>query len=197
MLFDYAAQEPAMRYKLMSQSVIPRPIAWIITDNGQTLNAAPFSYFTPLSSNPPTIIVSVGHKSDKTPKDTLHNIRTQKKCTVCMVNDQLLNPMHFSSKELPHEQSEVESFNIATQTIIPAFPPMIEGAPVAFFCTLHQEIALGGKTVPLILEIKHQYVHDNCITDIDHLAIAFDPVARIGKRYAFVNEPVEPPTIPE
>ncbi|HCH70255.1 MAG TPA: hypothetical protein DE042_07255, partial [Colwellia sp.] len=48
------------RYHLMTQTIIPRPIAWALTDsnNGQ-LNLAPFSYFTAVSSAPPILMISV------------------------------------------------------------------------------------------------------------------------------------------
>jgi len=82
MLFDFAKLDKAKRYKLMSSSIIPRPIAWIVTKQNDIINIAPFSYFTALSSNPPTLLVSIGHKrTDNTPKDTLRNIRETKKCT--------------------------------------------------------------------------------------------------------------------
>lgn len=47
------------------------------------------------------MIVSIGHKSDGSEKDTLKNLRETKKCTICMVDEAHLEAMHFSSKELP------------------------------------------------------------------------------------------------
>ncbi len=82
MLIKYTDNHAVETYKLMAQTIIPRPIAWIVTENDGVINVAPFSYFTGLSSNPPTMIFSVGHKSDGTPKDTLFNLRKNKKCTL-------------------------------------------------------------------------------------------------------------------
>ena len=79
MLINYAAIDPNTRYKLMSQTVTPRPIAWVVTEDGGIVNIAPFSYFAPLSSEPPVVVVSVGHKKDGSPKDTLANIQKTKK----------------------------------------------------------------------------------------------------------------------
>ncbi len=181
----------------MSQSIIPRPIAWVVTEDDGVINIAPFSYFTGLSSNPPTMVFSVGHKSDGTPKDTLRNLRNSKKCTVCMVTTPHLETMHFSSKELNSSQSEAEAFNIKTKSIFNDFPPMIEEAPIAFFCELYQEISLGeSKTIPMIVEIRHQYVDDKHITDPQRLSIDLEPVARVGNSYALLGEKVKPPKIP-
>lgn len=197
MLFDYSDVTSIERYKLMSQSIIPRPIAWVVTEEDGIINIAPFSYFTGLSSNPPTIVFSVGHKSDGTPKDTLKNLRNSKKCTVCMVAAPHLEMMHFSSKELDSSQSEAEAFNIKTKSIFNGFPPMIEEAPIAFFCELYQEISLGeSKTIPMIVEIKQQYIDDRHMSDRERLSIDFKPVARVGNSYALLSETVKPPKIP-
>ncbi len=196
MLFDYTQTDPKLNYKLMSQTVIPRPIAWIVTENTGVVNAAPFSYFTGLSSKPPTVIVSIGHRPDGTPKDTLRNLRETGRCTLCMLTPEFLEPMHYSSKALADDQSETETFDIPVKRLIEDFPPMIEGVPVAFFCTLHQEIDLGGsKTIPLVLKIEHQYIDDACIEDRDRLTIDFDPLARVGTSYARLGERLEAPEI--
>jgi flavin reductase (DIM6/NTAB) family NADH-FMN oxidoreductase RutF len=197
MLFDYEETAPTSIYKLMSQSIVPRPIAWVVTVQNGVVNVAPFSYFTGLSSNPPTILFSVGHKSDGTPKDTLRNLRETKKCTVCIASAEQLEHLHLSSKELEAHVSEADHFDIPHSTILDGYPPMIEGAPVAFFCDFYSEVALGeSKTVPLIVEIKGQFVDDACITDKERLTIAFDPIARIGKSYARIGEERLPPKIP-
>ncbi len=199
MQIDYKTQNTTQKYALMSQSIIPRPIAWIVTEDKEgVINIAPFSYFTPLSSQPPTLIVSIGHKSDGSAKDTLKNIRETKKCTLCVVDEKNLKPMHLSSKALPHKQSEAEYFNIPIKKVTEDFPPMIEGVVSAFFCTLYQEIDLkGGKTIPLILEIKEQFIADSCVDEKNgKISVSFKPVARIGKKYAFLGMEIEPPKIP-
>ena len=78
MLIDFQEKTAPERYHLMASAVIPRPIAWIATE-GEVLNIAPFSYFTPLSSEPATLIVSIGHRPDGTPKDTISGIKRIKK----------------------------------------------------------------------------------------------------------------------
>ena len=197
MLVDYTNTEMTENYKLMAQSIIPRPIAWVVTESDGVVNVAPFSYFTGLSSNPPTMIFSVGHKSDGSPKDTLRNLREQRRCTVCMVKPEHLERMHLSSKEMQADRSEAERFDIPLKRIVDGFPPMIEGVPTAFFCELYSEVDLGAsKTIPLIVEIKQQYIDDEAISDKERMTIDFEPVARVGKRYALLGEEVEAPKIP-
>jgi len=198
MIVDYTDKELTQRYQLMAQTIIPRPIGWVVTqDVDGIVNIAPFSYFMGLSSEPPTMMVSIGHKSDGSQKDTLKNIRQSKKCTICMVDEALLEKMHFSSKELNSQTSEAEVFDIDILKVIDDFPPMIKGTPSAFFCELHQEIELkGSKTIPLVVEIKEQYIDDNIVTDREKIKIDYEPVARIGKSYALLGEKIVPPVIP-
>lgn len=196
MLIDYEQIDASARYRWMSQSVIPRPIAWIVTQEGDVVNAAPFSYFTPLSSEPPTVIVSIGHKRDGTPKDTLRNLRTTGKCTLCIAHIDQLEPLHLSSKELEADQGEPDYFSIATQHFIEGYPPMIAGVPVAFACDLFDEVALAeSKTVPIILRIRRQHVDAHCL-DAAAGSIDFAPLARVGKAYAPLGKAVPAPKIP-
>ena len=197
MQIDYREISAADRYKLMAQSVVPRPIAWIATEEGGVVNLAPFSYFTPLSSEPPALIVSVGHRPDGTPKDTLANLRLNGHCTVCLVSPELLKPMHYSSKALSRGESEAECFDIPLERVFEGFPPMVQGAPTAFACTLLEEVDLpGSKTRPLILQIEKQYLAEGCLVDPEKLYLDCDLVARVGPSYARLGERIEAPEIP-
>jgi len=197
MLFDLSKDtDTTQNYKLMSQTIIPRPIAWIVTEDKEVINIAPFSYFIGLSSNPATVLVSIGHKADGTPKDTLANIRKNKKCTICMVEEKDLEKMHFSSKSLSKDESEAEFFDIKTKSLIEDYPPIIQGVPCAYFCELNQEIKLGGNTIPIILNISQIFVDNRVITDKERLSISFNPVARVGGSYAFLGKNIIAPDIP-
>ena len=197
MIVDYKNKELTQKYQLMAQTIIPRPIAWIVTQNNGVVNVAPFSYFMGLSSDPATMMVSVGHKSDGEQKDTLKNIRETKKCTICMVDEVLLEKMHLSSKEIHSSQSEADEFDIALKDLANGFPPMVDGVPSAFFCEFYQEMDLkGSKTIPLVVEIKEQYISDEIIIDKEKMILDYEPVARVGKSYALLGKKITPPKIP-
>ena len=196
MLIDFKEKTAPERYQLMASTVIPRPIAWIATE-GEVLNIAPFSYFTPLSSEPATLIVSIGHRADSSPKDTLRNLRESKKCVVCIVDEDHFDAMHLSSKGLNASQSEVEVFDIPTKKMIEGFPPMPEGIKVAFFCEYLQEVDLkGSKTIPVIIEIKHLYLDNTIISDKEKISVEFSAIARVGRKYATLDESITAPEIP-
>jgi len=197
MIFNLNDTQINDKYKLMAQTIIPRPIAWVVTEDEGIINIAPFSYFIGLSSDPATVLISVGHKSNGIPKDTLANIRKSKKCTICMVDEKSLQKMHFSSKELDKNLSEADIFKIQTESLFDEYPPMIQDVPAAYFCEFNQEIDLGGgSTIPIVLNVKQIYVKDEAIVDKERMTIMFNPVARIGKSYAFLGDEITPPSIP-
>ena len=196
MLIDFKDQVTSERYNLMSQLVIPRPIAWIVSGS-EVLNIAPFSYFTPLSSEPATLIVSIGHRADMTPKDTLRNLRKYKKGVICMVDESKLESMHLSSRGLEPTQSEAELFDIPTKKLFDDFPPMVEGVKAAFFCEYLQEVELkGSKTIPVILEIKHLYIDETIISDKEKMVMELDAIARVGRSYANIGQEMSAPPMP-
>jgi len=197
MIFDLSKDSSLNEtYKLMAQTILPRPIAWVVTEDNGVINIAPFSYFIGLSSDPASVLISVGKKSDGSNKDTLANILKTKKCTICMVEEKDLDKMHFSSKELDSRSSEADIFNIPTKKLVDGYPPIIDDVVSAYFCDFNQTIDLGGDTTPIVLTVKEIFVDDRAIIDKDKLTISFKPVARIGKSYAFLANDINPPQIP-
>ena len=57
------------RYKLLVGTVVPRPIALVssIDEHGR-INAAPFSFFNAMGSDPPMLVLGVGNRAGK-PKE--------------------------------------------------------------------------------------------------------------------------------
>jgi len=192
MLIDFNEKTPLDRYKLISNSVIPRPIAWVMTQ-GECLNIAPYSYFTPLSSEPATLLISIGHKKSGKPKDTLKNLREKRKCVISMVGDEHFEKMHLSASPLEANESEVDAFGIETKIVLEDYPPLPENIQVAYFCDYLQEVELeGSKTVPTIVEIKYLYINDEIITNPETIAFEVESIGRIGKNYAKLGERLNP-----
>jgi flavin reductase (DIM6/NTAB) family NADH-FMN oxidoreductase RutF len=179
-IIDFNKIESKERYKLMAGNIIPRPIAWIVTENNGIVNIAPFSYFTGVSSKPPLLMVSIGRKKltlDE-PKDTFKNIKETKKATVCLVPLEMYEKMDKTGEVLPSNISEAKEFNIELQRVDENFPPIIKGCKRAFLTTLYgtfenEEMA----TIPFFLKIEKMIMDGE-----------FDPVARVGKGYARLCE---------
>jgi len=177
----YMIVNPNQNSSLILQTSNPRPIAWIVTQNrDRVINIAPYSLFTPLSFESPTLIVSFRAKADGTNKDTLNNILETKKCTICMVDVPNKEIMHKTAQELPNNISEAKEFDIETKILLDEYPPIITTSPVAYFCEFDQKITLkGDSTIPLILRIDSVFIDDKIILDRDTLSIDFNGVGHI------------------
>lgn len=171
MIIDYKDVNDLNRYKIMSDTVVPRPIAWIVTEDEGVINAAPFSYFIPLSSNPAVVIVSIGVKDDGSLKDTLFNILKHKKATICFVNKDNTEQVKLCANGLGKEESEVEKYEIEVERPLDDFPPMISSTQTALFCDFYQKVDIPGKTTPIILEIKKQFLEDGRLDEKSHVHI--------------------------
>jgi flavin reductase (DIM6/NTAB) family NADH-FMN oxidoreductase RutF len=178
MIIDYKDINDLNRYKIMSDTVVPRPIAWIVTEDDGVVNAAPFSYFVPLSSNPPVVVVSIGQKEKGVPKDSLHNILKHKKATICFVNENNKDDVKSCATMLHKDKSEIEEFSINVERPLEDFPPMISSTQTALFCDYYQTIDLPGVTTPVLLEVKKQFIEDGRLDERSHVHV--DNVGRCG-----------------
>ncbi|MFY9075699.1 flavin reductase family protein [Malaciobacter mytili] len=178
MILNYKEIDDLNRYKVMSDTVVPRPIAWIVTEDNGVINAAPFSYFIPISSNPATLIVSIGKKDSGEPKDTLANILKHKKATICFVNKDNVEEVKKCSIALAKDESEIDKFEIEVQKVLEDYPAMISSSQTALFCEFYGKVELPGETTPIILEIKKQFIEDNRLDEKFHIYV--DNVGRCG-----------------
>ena len=171
MILDYKDIDDLNRYKIMSGTVIPRPIAWIVTDDNGVLNAAPFSYFIPISSNPALLLVAIGKKDDGSPKDSLANILKTKKATICFVNKENVDKVQKCATPLGKEVSEIEKFEIDVKNVMDGFPPMIASSQSAMFCEYYDTYKISGDITPVILELKYQFIEDERINERNHVNV--------------------------
>ena len=106
MQIDPALHSTADSYKLLTNIVVPRPIACITSQsqNG-TINLAPFSFFNAVGSKPLYVVVSVGQNEAGEPKDTARNIQASGEFVVNLVTEDLFNAMNISAADFPPYQS--------------------------------------------------------------------------------------------
>ena len=181
MILDYKDINDLNRYKIMSDTVIPRPIAWIVTEDEGVLNAAPFSYFVPISTNPALVIVAIGQKEDGSPKDSLANILKNKKATICFANKDNASLVQKCAIPLGKNESEIEKFDIDVTEVLEDYPARITSSQSALLCEYYSTVDIPGVTTPIILEVKHQYLEDGRLTERFHVNV--DNVGRCGATF--------------
>src|SRR5919205_2677504 len=103
-------------YRLMVGAIVPRPIAWVSTraEDG-TFNLAPFSFFTGVCEDPPTLCFSVLWRPGAK-KDTLRNVEASRVFVVNVVSEDLGQAMDLTAADVPPGVSE---FELAGLTPVP------------------------------------------------------------------------------
>lgn len=187
MFLDFSTLNETQIYKLISHTVTPRPIAWITTEHNGITNLAPFSYFIPLSSKPPMLVVSIGKKEDDSPKDTLANFLAGSKVTINFVSKELKNAMSQSATELAYEKSECTTFGINSKKVMEGYPEVVEGSKAALFCSFERTMPIeGSETTPCLLRIEHAFYADEVIDASLHVRL--ENVGRVGTKFLIHGE---------
>lgn len=179
MQIDPALQSHATNYKLLTNLVVPRPIAWISSQNQEgVVNLAPFSFFNAVGANPVYLIVSVGLNDAGELKDTLRNIQATREFVVNMVTEDLFGAMNLSAADFPADTSELEIAGLHTAPSIHIAVPRLAEAKVSMECKLHQTQQLGSNTL-IIGEVVMFHVADHLVGERFHID-GFAPIGRLG-----------------
>lgn len=172
-------------YALLTQTVIPRPVAWILSENeNKSFNVAPFSYFNALASDPPLLIVSIGRKDAENEKDTRVNIRERKDFVVHIAHRELAGAMTQTSATLPAGESELEGLGLSLDEMPGSRLPRISECRLAFACRLSEMQTVGAQEL-VFAEVSDIYVADEAVgSDAKGrpkvLADKVDPIGRLG-----------------
>jgi len=196
MLIDLEKLSPAEAYFTMIQTLIPRPIAWVLSENADGgLNLAPFSYFTAVSSDPPLIMISTGRKPDGGPKDTRVNVEQRCDFVVMIPHAELLEPMNASSMSLPAGESEVSKLGLKTAPLEGSRLPRLADCRVAYACRRFEILEMGNAPQALLFGRVSAIYVDDLLVDVDAKgrqkihADRLDPVCRLGAgEYGLLGE---------
>lgn len=183
-------------YKFLIGSIIPRPIAFV-TSMSETgvVNAAPFSFFNIVSSNPPMISVSIQRKKGEM-KDTARNIRTNSQFVVHIVDVENVEKINQTAANLPPEESEIELAGLTLVESAKIGVPGVKEAKVRIECELETALELGGDGENpgcdlIIGKVKYYHIEESIYEDgrIDPQGLsavsrlAGNDYAQIGKQF--------------
>lgn len=182
--FDILNMPRSASYKLLASTIMPRPIAWITTraSNG-TVNAAPFSFFNIVSSDPPMVAVSFSAAPDREGKDTLANIRETGEFVVHMVSRDLAEAMNVTATNVPRDMSEIDFAGLSLTDCVKVQTPRIAEAPVAFECTRFQVIEPGGSSTIVLGSIVYAHVREDVFEDRERLHLDPHKLDLIGRMH--------------
>lgn len=174
--FDPAEMPRTDFYRLLTATVVPRPIAWVstVTADG-TPNLAPHSFFTIAAVAPPVVqFTSVGRK------DSLRNVEATGEFVVNLAPEGLAAQVNDTGTNFPHGVSEFEAAGVAAEPSLRVGPPRVADSPVALECELHSTLRIGDSTV-VFGRVVHAAVAEEVLVD-GHAEIGrLRPLSRLGK----------------
>ncbi|RAP75779.1 flavin reductase family protein [Paenibacillus montanisoli] len=193
-VIDPANQTDRENYKLLIGSIVPRPIALVTSlSKDGVLNAAPFSYFSIVASQPPMISISVQRKQGVM-KDTARNANDAGAFVVHIVDESNVRAANQAAASLPPNVSELESAGLTPVASDAITVPGIMEAKIRMECVLERSISLGGNekeaACDLLIGRVVRFHFADEIFDKGHiLADKLNPVSRMaGNHYAALGE---------
>jgi flavin reductase (DIM6/NTAB) family NADH-FMN oxidoreductase RutF len=199
MIFEVSKAKQREIYNLLIGLVAPRPIALVTSHNpdGQ-LNAAPFSAYNYLCTDPPVVGIGVTNRPGTyTPKDTAHNIRRTGEFVVNVVTEDLLQQMNICATDFPAEIDELAMAGLETTPSTVVKVPRIRSAHAALECVEHATIEIGHSRI-ILGRVVAMYVEDQFV-DPAGPYIKAEELHAVGRmnglgsyvrtRDAFLNQP--------
>lgn len=182
-------------YKLLTGSIVPRPIAWVSTVDGDgNPNLAPFSFFTAVCAKPPTVLFCPGYRyTDDGQKDTYHNVKATKEFVVNFVNEATAEAMNITAVEASADVNEFERANLTAVPSNIVNIPRVKESPISFECKLNQVVTindqLGGGHI-VIGTVVYMHFAEGILQDGNYIDLeAYQPIGRLmGGGYAHVND---------
>lgn len=194
------------RFRLISGSVQPRPIALVTTLNSDgTCNAAPFSAFNYMSDEPPIAALGIDRYGDESQgregeiKDTLRNVLERGEFVINMVDIGMLPVAVGCATDFPAGESEIAALGLDIEASRLVGVPRLAAAPVAWECRKHSVIDIGPARSILLGEILAMHFRPGVLDEgsLTVKADQFQPIGRLGgPNYATMGAPITLPIKP-
>jgi flavin reductase (DIM6/NTAB) family NADH-FMN oxidoreductase RutF len=160
MELDLEGQFAERAYPILASLVTPRPIAFVttISPDGK-INAAPFSFFNLIGSDPPILAIAPGDRDDGMPKDTARNIRLTHEFVVNLVDESIAEAMNKCAASLPYGENELVHAGLHASDSAVVKPPRIAESPANLECKEWGTLHIGDNRVVIGL-IKYVHLRD-------------------------------------
>lgn len=206
MIINPKEQSYQENYKLLIGSIVPRPIAFVSTvSKAGIYNLAPFSFFTGVTSDPPTILfcpTRKGKEGDR--KDTLANIQDTGEFVINIVTEEIAEPMNDCATEFPHGVDEFKESGLTAIAAQMVKAPLVKESPIHFECKLNQIVEIGkaqpGGGFIVIGEVVLFHIADALYQNGRISTELLKPVGRLagaqysklGEQFTLIRKPYNP-----
>jgi flavin reductase (DIM6/NTAB) family NADH-FMN oxidoreductase RutF len=182
---DLRTASSGKAYKVLTNTVTPRPIAWITSLSGAgVLNCAPYSFFNAVGFEPP--LVALGLLKDPAGgglKNTAANIVGTGQFVVNLVCEADAERMNLCSVDAPPDVSEIELAGVETAPSVVVAPPRIASAPVSFECRKLVALDIGAQQTVVIGEVLYAHIADRFVLDEQRLYLDTPAMKLIGRTH--------------
>ena len=190
MHIEMAKASPRETYNLLIGLVAPRPIALVTSmDEEGRLNAAPFSAYNYLCTDPPIIGMGVMDRpgGEFVAKDTARNIRRTGEFVVNVVTEDLLHGMNVCATDFPAGVDELEMAGLTHTPSTLVKVPRIAQAHAALECTEFQTIEIGRSRI-ILGRVVAMFVEERFLDGKGHvLAEELHAIGRMNGLGAYVR----------
>jgi flavin reductase (DIM6/NTAB) family NADH-FMN oxidoreductase RutF len=165
MNFNLETAPVSHSYKLLVGLIAPRPIALITTLNEDgSINAAPFSAYNYLCTDPPIVGVGVNDRPDEpmVPKDTGRNIRRTGEFVINVVTEDIAEKMSLCATDFPAGMSEVDLAGFSLTPSQSVKTPRLAEAHAALECREHTTLEIGRSRI-ILGRVVAVYVEDRFV----------------------------------
>jgi flavin reductase (DIM6/NTAB) family NADH-FMN oxidoreductase RutF len=210
MLFDFAHMSTKDCHKILISTVVPRPIAWVVTEDERSgLNLAPFSFFNVFAEDPPLIClgIGIGERGDGDAKDTGVNIRRTGEFVVNLVSAEIAKAMVTTGINFHPEVNELREAGLTTFPSSRVKPPRIAESPVALECELYDIVEMPSGCLVVLGRVVAAHVRDDAVLDAAKCYIDTPKLNLIGRMHGrgwytrmtdwFQLAPADSPAVPE
>jgi flavin reductase (DIM6/NTAB) family NADH-FMN oxidoreductase RutF len=187
-------------YNLLIGLVAPRPIALVTSMNEEGgLNAAPFSAYNYLCTDPPIVGLGVTDRpgGQFVPKDTARNIRRTQEFVINVVTEDLLAQMNICATDFPADMDELDMAGLETTPSTVVKVPRIKQAHAALECVEHTTLEIGRSRI-ILGRVVAMYIEDKFV-DLKGPYVLAEDLHAIGRmnglgsyvktRDAFLTQP--------
>lgn len=182
MHFDLQVLAPRDCYKLLVSVVVPRPIALVTTlDELGQVNAAPFSFFNILGSDPPIVALGPGDSAPGEPKDTARNIRSGGEFVVNIVDEALAPAMNICAVPFPPDVDELTAAALSGVPSVEVKPPRIFESPVSLECREHSTICIGRNRI-VLGQVLQLHIRDDLV-DAQKMHVHAERLGAVGRMH--------------
>lgn len=184
MFFDFSALPVGASDKLLHSTVVPRPIAWVTSEDreGRT-NLAPFSFFNVFCTDPPLVGLGIGRRLSCTPKDTAKNIRETGEFVINLVSYENRLAMNITGTDADAgvDESQLAGLEMIASTFVQ--PRRVASSPVSIECVLHQALEFAPHRHLIVGRVLAMHVADDLVQDSAKFYVATPKLDLIGRMH--------------